>query len=146
MYNSSISNYFIGGNIMYEMKDEFKTGIDFIDEQHSRLFEIADEAYNLLKNDFTIDKFDKVIDLIDELKDYTVFHFKSEEEYMDSINYKRRFTQKIEHDAFLKKLEEVDYRVIDKDPDEYILKILEFLNQWLTGHILHNDKLIGMHE
>ena len=65
---------------MYEMKDEFKTGIDFIDEQHSRLFEIADEAYNLLKNDFTIDKFDKVIDLIDELKDYTVFHFKSEEE------------------------------------------------------------------
>ena len=131
---------------MYEMKDEFKTGIDFIDEQHSRLFEIADEAYNLLKNDFTIDKFDKVIDLIDELKDYTVFHFKSEEEYMDSINYKKRFTQKIEHDAFLKKLEEVDYRVIDKDPDEYILKILEFLNQWLTGHILHNDKLIGMHE
>ena len=131
---------------MYEMKDEFKTGIDFIDEQHSRLFEIADEAYNLLKNDFTIDKFDKVIDLIDELKDYTVFHFKSEEEYMDSINYKRRFTQKIEHDAFLKKLEEVDYRAIDKDPDEYILKILEFLNQWLTGHILHNDKLIGMHE
>ncbi len=128
---------------MYEMKDEFKTGIDFIDEQHSRLFEIADEAYNLLKNDFTIDKFDKVIDLIDELKDYTIFHFKSEEEYMDSINYKRRFTQKIEHDAFIKKLEEVDYKTIDKDPDEYILKILEFLNQWLTGHILHNDKLIG---
>ena len=28
---------------MYEMKDEFKTGIDFIDEQHARLFEIANE-------------------------------------------------------------------------------------------------------
>ncbi|KJZ96128.1 hypothetical protein ClosIBUN13A_CONTIG169g02595, partial [Clostridium sp. IBUN13A] len=85
---------------MYEMKDEFKTGIDFIDEQHARLFEIANEAYTLLKNDFTIDKYDKVIDLVDELRDYTVFHFNAEEEYMDSINYKRRFTQKIEHDAF----------------------------------------------
>lgn len=128
---------------MYEMKDEFKTGIDFIDEQHARLFEIANEAYNLLKNDFTIDKYDKVIDLVDELKDYTVFHFNAEEEYMDSINYKRRFTQKIEHDAFIKKINEVDYKTIDSDPDKYILELLELLNQWLTGHILHNDKLIS---
>lgn len=131
---------------MYEMKDEFKTGIDFIDEQHAKLFDIANQAYLLLKNDFTIDKYDKVIDLIDELKDYTSFHFKSEEDYMDSINYKRRFTQKIEHDAFIKKLDEVDYRSIDTNPDEYIFKMLEFLNQWLTGHILHNDKLIGKHD
>lgn len=130
---------------MYEMKEEFKTGIDFIDEQHARLFEIADEAYNLLKDDFTLDKYDKVVGLIDELKDYTIFHFKSEEEYMDSINYKKRFTQKTEHDAFIKKLDEVDYRSIDNDPEQYILKILEFLNQWLTGHILHNDKLISQH-
>lgn len=128
---------------MYEMKEEFKTGIDFIDEQHARLFEIADEAYNLLKDDFTLDKYDKVVGLIDELKDYTIFHFKSEEEYMDSINYKKRFTQKTEHDAFIKELDEVDYRSIDNDPEQYILKILEFLNQWLTGHILHNDKLIS---
>ena len=128
---------------MYEMKDEFKTGIDFIDEQHARLFEIANEAYTLLKNDFTIDKYDKVIDLVDELKDYTVFHFNAEEEYMDSINYKRRFTQKIEHDAFIKKINEVDHKTIDSDPDKYILELLELLNQWLTGHILHNDKLIS---
>ena len=128
---------------MYEMKDELKTGIDFIDEQHARLFEIANEAYTLLKNDFTIDKYDKVIDLVDELKDYTVFHFNAEEEYMDSINYKRRFTQKIEHDAFIKKINEVDYKTIDSDPDKYILELLELLNQWLTGHILHNDKLIS---
>ena len=128
---------------MYEMKDEFKTGIDFIDEQHARLFEIANEAYTLLKNDFTIDKYDKVIDLVDELKDYTVFHFNAEEEYMYSINYKRRFTQKIEHDAFIKKINEVDYKTIDSDPDKYILELLELLNQWLTGHILHNDKLIS---
>ncbi|QUF84533.1 hemerythrin family protein [Clostridium butyricum] len=128
---------------MYEMKNEFKTGIDFIDEQHARLFEIANEAYTLLKNDFTIDKYDKVIDLVDELKDYTVFHFNAEEEYMDSINYKRRFTQKIEHDAFIKKINEVDYKTIDSDPDKYILELLELLNQWLTGHILHNDKLIS---
>ena len=62
---------------------------------------------------------------------------------MASINYKRRFTQKIEHDNFIKKLEEVDYKKIDENPDQFVLKILEFLNTWLTEHIIHNDKLIG---
>lgn len=128
---------------MYKMKDEFKTGIDFIDEQHTRLFEIANEAYNLLNDNFTIDKYDNVVEIIDELKDYTKFHFAAEEKYMESINYKRMFTQKIEHENFIKKLEEIDYRTIDDNPDQYVLNILEFLNTWLTGHILHNDKLIG---
>ncbi|NFQ10782.1 bacteriohemerythrin, partial [Clostridium botulinum] len=40
---------------MYKMKEEFKTGIEFIDEQHKKLFEIADKAYNLLTNNFTLD-------------------------------------------------------------------------------------------
>ncbi|ETJ43384.1 Iron-binding protein, hemerythrin, partial [human gut metagenome] len=31
----------------------------------------------------------------------------------------------------------------DSNPDKYILELLELLNQWLTGHILHNDKLIS---
>ncbi len=128
---------------MYEFKEEYKTGIDFIDEQHKILFEIADKTYALLKNDLTIDKYDKVVELIKELQDYTSFHFNAEEEYMKSINYKRMFTQKIEHDAFIKKINDVDFSKIDEDQDEYIVSILQLLNDWLTGHIYSNDKLIG---
>ena len=69
---------------MYKMKKEFETGIEFIDEQHAKLFEIANETYNLLMNDFKIDKYDEVIELLVELKDYTKFHFKQEEEYMNA--------------------------------------------------------------
>jgi hemerythrin len=128
---------------MYEFKEEYKTGIDFIDEQHKVLFEIADKAYTLLKNDFAIDKYDRIIELIDELRNYTVFHFKAEEEYMKSINYKRMFTQKVEHDAFVKKINEVDFRHIDENQDESITMLLQLLNDWLTEHIFENDKLIG---
>ena len=32
---------------MYEFKEEFKTGIDQIDQEHKRLFEIADQIYEL---------------------------------------------------------------------------------------------------
>lgn len=128
---------------MYEFKEEYKTGIDFIDEQHKVLFEIADKTYNLLKNDLTLDKYDKIVTLIEELQDYTVFHFNAEEEYMKNINYKRMFTQKVEHDAFVKRIKDVDFKKIDHDQDEYIISILQLLNDWLTGHIFENDKLIG---
>lgn len=128
---------------MYEFKEEYKTGIDFIDEQHKALFEIAEKTYTLLKNEFTIDKYDKIVALIKELQDYTVFHFAAEEEYMKSINYKRMFTQKVEHDAFIKRINDVNFSKIDENQEEYIISILELLNDWLAGHIFSNDKLIG---
>lgn len=128
---------------MYEMKDEYKIGVEHIDEQHKKLFELADKAYMLLNDEFTIDKYDRIVEILNELKDYTIFHFKSEEEYMESINYKRMFTQKIEHNRFIKALEEIDLTHVDQNQDESLVKMLEFLNQWLTEHILKNDKLIG---
>ena len=128
---------------MYEMKEEYKIGVEKIDEQHKKLFELADKAYMLLKDEFTIDKYDKIVQIINELKDYTVFHFKSEEEYMESINYKRMFSQKIEHDKFIKTFEEIDLTHVDQNQDVSLIKMLAFLNEWLTEHILKSDKLIG---
>lgn len=128
---------------MYEMKEEYKIGVELIDEQHKKLFELADKAYMLLKDDFSLDKYDKIVHIIEELKEYTIFHFKSEEEYMQSINYKRLFSQKIEHAEFIKKIEAIDLRHIDENQDEGLVKILNFLNDWLTEHILKTDKLIG---
>lgn len=128
---------------MFEMKEEYKTGIESIDEQHKMLFEMADRTYMLLKDNYTIDKYDKLVELLNELKSYAVFHFKEEEQYMKSINYKRMFTQKIEHDNFVKKLNDIDLRKIDENQDGYILSILEFLNKWLVEHILEKDILIG---
>ena len=127
---------------MYEMKEEYKIGVEHIDEQHKKLFELADKAYMLLKDEFALDKYDKIVEIIEELKEYTIFHFKSEEEYMESINYKRLFTQKIEHEKFVKTLEETDLRNIDQNQDESLVKILNFLNDWLIEHILKTDKLI----
>lgn len=128
---------------MYEIKDEFKTGIGFIDEQHAMLFKIANETYNLLKNDYTVDKYDKIVALLEKLKEYTIFHFNSEEAYMEKIGYKRMFTQKMDHEAFKQKLNEMDLSKIDSNQDKYILDILGFLNDWLVEHISEKDCLIG---
>lgn len=128
--------------IMYEMKEEYKIGVEHIDEQHKKLFELADKAYMLLKDELALDKYDKIVGILEELKEYTIFHFRSEEEYMESIGYKRLFTQKIQHDNFVKELESIDYSSIDAKQDESLVKILNFLNDWLVEHILKTDKLI----
>ena len=64
---------------------------------------------------------------------------------MESINYKRIFTQKVQHQAFIDKLDDIDLDSIDagQDQDRAIEDILTFLTDWLIHHILEVDTLIG---
>ncbi|GCD11967.1 hemerythrin family protein [Clostridium tagluense] len=127
---------------MFEMKEKYKTGILLIDTEHEKLFEIGERAYQLLKSPYDMDKYDKIVAVIEELRAYTVYHFEDEEKYMESINYKRLFTQKMDHAGFIKKIDEVDLRKIDANQDEAIMTILTYLNDWLVNHILEKDLLI----
>ena len=117
---------------MYEMKPEYYIGIDMIDEEHKQLFKYADDAYELLHDENTPDKYDR-IDMI------------LEEQYMESINYKKLFTQKIQHQEFIHKLDEFIEHHNDeiKDQDEQIMGILKYLTEWLVNHILYVDGQIA---
>nr|WP_318686143.1 hemerythrin family protein [uncultured Acetatifactor sp.] len=130
---------------MYEMKPEYYIGIEMIDEEHKQIFAYADEVYELLHDEFTPDKYDNIAYVLQKLKDYTKKHFADEEEYMRSINYKRLFTQITQHRAFIEKLEEfeMEHLADDGSQDEQIMKILDFLTDWLINHIFHVDGLIG---
>lgn len=126
---------------MYEMKPEYYIGIELIDEEHKQLFKYADEAYELLNDEFTPDKYDKIEAILVKLRDYTEKHFTDEENYMESINYKKLFTQKIQHQEFISKLDEfIDQHKSEmEDQDKQIMDILEYLTEWLVNHILHVD-------
>ena len=128
---------------MYEMKPEYFTGITFIDEEHARLFEIANEAYDLLVNQFIPDKYDYIMQVVNDLKDYTKYHFGHEEEYMESIGYKRILSQKVEHAEFIEKLDALSDETVDENQKESLLELLDFLNTWLIEHISKKDKMIA---
>lgn len=128
---------------MIAWKEEYTVGISLIDEQHKKLFEIAGRIYNLYKDELCTDKYDRIVELIGELKDYTVFHFKSEEEYMERIRYRKMFTHKIEHADFIEKINNVNLNLVDEDHDAYLLEILEFVVNWISKHILEKDKQIA---
>ena len=128
---------------MYELKDEYLVGIESIDNEHRVLFEIADEIYQLCINEFVPDKFDNIASLIQRLKDYTKMQFEHEEAYMESIQYKRMFTQKVQHDNFRHKLETMDLEAIDDNQEEAIQDLLKFVTDWLVEHIMETDKRIA---
>ena len=127
----------------YEFTKDYHTGIDFIDEEHAKLFEIANRAYDLLTNQFVTDKYDAIVAVLEELRDYTKYHFNHEEEYMKSINYSKRFSQLHQHTQFINKLESYNLKEIDVNQQEGLLEILDFLNMRLKKKIKNMNKKIG---
>ena len=49
---------------MYEMKPEYYTGIEAIDQEHSRLFDMAQETQDLLGDNLLYDKTEKLNSLM----------------------------------------------------------------------------------
>lgn len=126
---------------MYEMKAEYYTGIGFVDEEHKKLFEIANTIYELLIDEFIPDKYDYIMEVINELKDYAKYHFDHEEEYMRKIKFRRFLSHKVAHDGFIEKISEYNADIVDENQKDSLLELLEFLTTWLVEHILMQDKL-----
>lgn len=122
--------------------DSFKTGIELIDEEHKKLFDIIGKVYTAIQTEHVHDKYDVIMDIIDELKEYTHVHFADEENYMREIGYKGLAKQEILHQQFIDKLNELDLFDVDDNQEAYLYDFLEFLQTWLVYHILKVDKLI----
>lgn len=123
-------------------KDSYSIGMDLIDAQHKHLFEIGNQAYALLKNGLKIDKYDEIVLIIEDLSNYTKYHFRCEEEYMIEINYPGYENQKKEHNDFIEKIDSIQLHNIDENQQKYIEELLDFIFNWVLEHILKEDKLI----
>ncbi|MDE7267481.1 MAG: bacteriohemerythrin [Lachnospiraceae bacterium] len=125
-----------------EFTDEYLTGIQLVDAEHKELFGIVEKADRLVKSYNDLSGYDNIVQILNELKDYTKEHFADEEEYMESIHYQGLDAQKRAHEAFIDKLENINLDEIDDNPKEYLQELLEFLLGWLVNHILQSDKKI----
>ncbi|MBP2031760.1 hemerythrin [Clostridium algifaecis] len=124
---------------MFEWNDKYSCGIKKIDDEHKRLFEIGREIYNLVKDVNEMAYIDQILDAIDELKDYTVYHFEDEERIMLMYEYPGYKEQKLVHDKFIDKIENLDTDEIEKNPQEEVIKLLDFVYNWISEHILGMD-------
>ena len=122
--------------------DKYRTGIPFVDEEHEKLFDIIRETNTLIYQELLHDKYDGIIHILKELKEYTIHHFQDEENYMESIGYEGIEAQKHAHLAFVEKLNEINLDDMDDNQQQYLEELVEFLLGWLSNHILKMDKRI----
>ena len=118
------------------------THIPQVDKEHAKLFEIIGRAYYLVERTAGELDYDSFMGIMDELEDYTSYHFTHEEEYMESIGYTGLETQRRAHGVFLAKLADKDEAENVEDRREFVEDMLDFLFAWLSRHILKMDKLI----
>ena len=130
---------------MYQFTDDCLIGVDQIDNEHRRLFELVNEAANLLmREDFIRSDVDTILMELDE---YAVLHFKHEEEYMKEINDPELPRQKEMHQTFVNKLKEIEQSDRNsKDEKETLINIVRFVARWLFTHIISSDTMIGVYQ
>ena len=127
-----------------EFTDDYKTGIYLIDKEHKQLFHIIDKVNRMVHEQITDEDYEEIMNILGELKAYTEFHFKDEEEYMEGIRYEGLAAQKRAHAAFIEKIEDIKMEDIEKNPQEYMETLIEYLLGWLINHILYTDKKIPL--
>lgn len=124
-----------------EFTKEYWTGIDLIDQEHKELFRIVEKVNKLVRYEEMFD-IDGIMNVLHDLQEYVKFHFRDEEEYMESIHYEGLAAQKRAHESFVDKVENIDVDKIRENPKEYMQSLVEFLLGWLINHILYTDKKI----
>lgn len=126
---------------MFVWKKEFELGIRSIDEQHKELLNIGNRVYHLLHEEevdyeHLRDDFET---LIGELRDYTKYHFRTEEDLFLKYQYTGIVEHIQEHRVFIDYLDEID--IGDSIERSDLENLLNKLVNWVFNHIITTDYL-----
>ncbi len=111
-------------------------GIGSIDEQHQKLVQMINDFYENLRNKSNKEL---ISELVTKMKDYTNFHFDTEETLFKKYGYAEADDHIKEHRYFIEKVEILEQRI---SKNEIILsyEITSFLKNWIKDHIMLTDK------
>ncbi len=127
-------------NKIFEFTEDFDVGIDIMNEQHSRLFDIINKLYVVMKNE---EPSKQVKAVINEIMEYAVFHLAEEEKLLKKNHFSdfdkhKKIHEKLLADAVALKSE------YDKTQSVVVAtKLMLFLKDWLIGHIKAQDTKYG---
>ena len=116
----------------------FLLGIKEIDQHHQRLVELLNKAYEEFKVGATVENMQSVID---QLVDYSAYHFDCEERWMADVSYHSLAKHKEEHAIFTSRI--LEFQNTLRQNGNVSLELVSFLSNWVTHHILTTDAELG---
>lgn len=115
--------------------NDLSVKVSQIDTQHKRLVDLINSLHTAMKERKTNEALGGIID---NLVDYAVEHFRTEEKYFDEYGYLKALQHKKEHKDFVNKVAafKSDF---DKGKMMLSMDIMDFLKDWLINHIKKTD-------
>ena len=119
-----------------EWSNVYSLGDQKIDVEHKKLFELATLVEKSKNNAQQLEI------AVKELVRYTKFHFKSEENYMQSFNYSN-LAEHIEiHTQIVDNLNSIIKNMTNEPHEKTYELIYDFVNNGLVQHIIIEDKKV----
>lgn len=127
---------------MFIWSKEYELGISSIDEQHQEFFRIGNRIEEVLfKTVEEEEDYEKVLAIIDELREYTVYHFKTEEELILRYDYADYEAHKREHEKLIEFVNALNFKETGVLNRASLRNLLAEVIQWVFKHIITTDFL-----
>lgn len=123
-------------------EESLSVGIPSIDEQHKKLIKMINDLHDGM---LARKGRDVLGNVLEELILYTAEHFDYEEKLFARTGYPQSALHKAEHAKLKQKAIEIHERFKASTTGTLSLEVLNFLRDWLAGHIKGSDKQYTPH-
>ncbi len=122
-----------------DWSESLRVGVNTVDEQHVKLVTLVNQLYDAM-----VAGKGKVVvgQVLTELIDYTVYHFKTEEEFFKKYGYPNAADHIREHNDLTRTAKELKV-AYDSNKATVTFDTMKFLKDWLVNHIMKSDKAFG---
>ena len=120
-------------------ESKFSVHVDEIDAQHQKLYDITNRMVDIYNNNP-----EDCLNIIHELVEYAVIHFRTEERILIKCEYSAYEEQFRAHEKFYDKVD-VLLRDLKNHKEGLSLDIVTFLIDWIYTHTTSMDLKIGEH-
>jgi hemerythrin-like metal-binding protein len=124
--------------ILLKWSEELDTFVDEMNDEHKYLIDTMIDLETLFNKDPSSQEFKN---MFYKLLDETMKHFKSEEMFMDEMNYSDISTHKTIHKKLLRTFKEHELVLLSEG--RVNKSFFEFLNFWLKSHMSGVDTMYG---
>jgi hemerythrin len=119
--------------------DTLSVGVEEIDNQHKKLVSLINHLHEAMHSG---QGKEAMAIILDRLIQYTAFHFKTEENLMQTHKYPQSISHTQEHQGLVKAVLELQ-KGYSEGKTGITLETMNFLKNWLNHHILQIDKQFG---
>jgi len=126
-------------DVYFAWKEEYSVNIEAIDNQHKKLFEIGRKVSHLIFSNDTLVNNEDIVNIFNELKKYTEFHFRFEEKLLQENGYAHYVTHKYEHDLLIEKIKKIESNNSGSLQKEILMELINFVFEWISNHIVKGD-------